>query len=101
MKKNLDYFKFDTNFNNDRKTKRMLRKFGAEGVFVIVTLFQMIYKDKGYCINFDDDLCFDISADSLNSVDEDQVRKIIEYAVELGFFSRHQFDKFKVLTSKR
>ena len=93
----LDYHPLDVNFLKDRKVRRVLRSNGAEGIAVIVSLFSQIYGDKGYFLDYDDDLSFDISDDL--GIDENVVSDVILKLVDVEFFNEKIFKKYKVLTS--
>lgn len=77
IKDGLSYFPFDVNFFSDKKIKRLRAKFGTDGICVYLYLLCLIYGDKGYYVEYDEDLILDIS-DELN-ISEDCTRQIMKY----------------------
>ena len=76
-KENLDYFPFDVDFFSDKKIKRLRAKYGNNGVVVYIYVLCLIYADKGYYTEYDEDLILDIS-DELN-ISEGSTRQIMKY----------------------
>ena len=97
-KTGLDYFSLDIDFFENKKILRLKRKCGWESVSILLYLWTMIYKDKGYYIDFDDDLCLSVS-EKFN-VTEENVTQIIRHSVEVNLFNKEQFFANKILTSK-
>ena len=65
QKTGLDYFPFDVDFFSDKKIRRLRAKYGNDGVTAYIYILCLIYRDKGYYAEYDDDLILDIS-DELN-----------------------------------
>jgi hypothetical protein len=97
-KMGLEYFSADVNIFQDRKIKRLLRKFEGSGFTVYFYLLTCIYSDKGYFYKWDSDSAFDVS-DDLN-LEEKEVQSIVKYCLELGLFNEDKFHSFSILTSK-
>jgi len=98
-KTGLDYFPQDTDIFSDRKIKRLIATFGADGFMVNERIKTMIYQDKGYYIHNDEHLAFDV-ADSLgDGITEAKVKKIIDASVGLGLFNKPMFETENILTS--
>ncbi len=77
IKIGLDYFPFDTGFFSDKKIRRLRAKYGNDGIVVYIYLLCLIYGDKGYYVEYDEDLVLDIS-DELN-ISESSTRQILKY----------------------
>ncbi len=77
IKTGLDYFPFDVDFFSDKKIKRLRAKYGNDGIVVYIYVLCMIYGDKGYYTEYDEDLILDIS-DELN-ISENSTRQIMKY----------------------
>lgn len=97
-KDGLDYFPVDVNILNDIKTKKLIRSYGTETVAILIYLLSAIYRDNGYYLQYDDDLNF-IIADEFN-FEESFVEDVISKMVEVDFFNKEMFEKYKILTSE-
>lgn len=97
IKEGLDYFPLDSDFYNDRKIRKLLKKFQADGIMVYSYLLCEVYRDKGYFIKWDDDLAFDI-ADRLH-IGEELVHAVINYCIEVSLFDKTRHERFNILTS--
>ena len=76
----LDYFPLDVNFFSDKKIRRLKAKYGTDGIAVYIYLLCAMYRDKGYYIEYDNDLILDISDDL--SISENSTRQILKYLVD-------------------
>ena len=79
IKEGLDYFPFDVDFFSDKKIKRLRAKYGNDGIVVYLYLLCLIYRDKGYYVEYDEDLILDIS-DELR-LTESSTRQILKYLI--------------------
>ena len=95
IKQGLEYFSVDTEW--DRKMKLFQAKFKAEGVGVIVILWQWIYKE-GYFIIWDDETKLMFASE--NHIEEEKLDEMIKFSIEKGIFDKTIYDKYKVLTSR-
>ena len=98
-KKGIDYFSVDVSIMSDRKTRRVMRSCGIESIAVIIQLLCLSYSEKGYYLEFDNNLIFDV-ADVLNT-DEKYINEVILACVQAGFFDKNMFETHNILTSKR
>lgn len=96
-KQGIDYFPFDVNFFSDVKIRKIARACGSQSTSILICLLCNIYKDKGYYILWDEDLPF-VIADSVG-VSEGAVKEVILKAIQVGFFNKDIYEKYKVLTS--
>ena len=98
IKEGLEYCSLDTNIFSDRKIRRLLKTFGSKGYTIYSCLLCEIFKDKGYYMQYDDGLAFDIS-DNIPGVTEQLVKDVIEFCFECGLLSKPIFQMNGVLTS--
>lgn len=98
MKDGISYFSFDVDFLNDIKVRKIKRKYGNDGVIVLISLLANVYRDRGYYMPWDEDTAF-VVADEVN-VDEDVVASVVDKALEVGMFDQEMYDKHKILTSR-
>lgn len=105
-KEGLEYFSFHVGLLEDRKFRRAKLKYGYLAPIVYVTLLCILYKDKGYYIDYSDDKRDDVLWDILNTLQgkyqpsAETVAEIIEELVACGLFSGDQFNS-KIITSTR
>lgn len=98
-KKGLNYFPMDTNFLCQRGVRRLMKTRGDRVLCVLLTLYLAIYADEGYYIRTDKVRMEDIAA-NLFDFSVDEVREIIEAAVDCGIFDEELYHTQGVLTSK-
>lgn len=98
IQEGLGYFPLDTNFYQNRKIRRLMRAQGEKSLGVWVVLMAMIYADKGYYLNFDKDVCFDIA--DVFGVTEGAIEEFVKAAINARLFNSYMFDHYQVLTSK-
>ena len=84
-KTGLDYFPFDVNFFSDKKIKRLRAKYGNDGIVVYIYVLCLIYGDKGYYTEYDEDFILDVS-DELN-ISESSTRQIMKYLLSRSLLS--------------
>ena len=94
--KGLDYTYFTLDFFQDRKIRRMQRKYGPESPLVYLALLSVIYRE-GYYIPYDEDLALDIA--DYTRLDEEYVSKVIDGLLDVGLLSREMCDQHHILTS--
>ena len=95
----LDYFPFDVDFFSDKKIKRLRAKYGNNGVVVYIYVLCLIYADKGYYTEYDEDLILDIS-DELN-ISEGSTRQIMKYLLSRSLLVKSKLsESVTVITAK-
>ena len=97
-KTGLEYFPLDVNFLYDIKVKKIIKPLGPEAIGVLVYLLAEIYKDNGYYISWNDDICFLMS--DLTGIDEELIKDVVSKALEVDFFNKDKYKKYNILTSK-
>lgn len=96
-KQGLEYFSFDTDFFSDIKIRRISRACGPASTSILICLLCNIYKDKGYYIEWNENLSF-VVADIVGTT-EGAVEEVVKKAIQVGFFNKELFDKYQILTS--
>lgn len=105
-KAGLDYFPFDVDLLADRKLRRPKMKYGPTATTIYIALLSILYKDKGYYIDYSDKNKDDVLWEILEYMQgkyqptSDTVAEIIEDLVACELFSGDQF-KSKTITSIR
>lgn len=95
LKQGLDYFPLDTIWSD--KVNFVRAEFGIAGIGILVSLWQKIYRDKGYYTPWNDDVALlfasDIGAGFL------VVSEVVECCLRRDIFSRAKYAECGVLTS--
>lgn len=97
LKKGLEYFPLDSNFFSNRKTQRLIHRFGCNGVCIYLSILCDIYGENGYYIPFGENLCFDTSF-TLKQ-DEQLVREVLDFCVAIHLFDENLLKQKQVLSS--
>lgn len=106
FKQGIDYFPFDVELLSDRKLRRPKNKHGYLASVVYITLLCLIYKDKGYYLDYSEAEREDVQLDILEHLQgkfqptTETVREIIEDLVACGLFSHDLFSK-NIISSHR
>ena len=98
-KENLDYYPKDTAQISNRKIRRLLSEFGAEGYLIYEYILMLIYGGKGYYILVDKNLAFDISDYLGSQISEELVNRVIKALIEYELFDREKFEVYAALTN--
>ncbi len=94
-KQGIDYFPADTVFDDDMQL--FVANVGAEGLGIIITIWQMIYSGHGYFIENDDKLPLKVKLRCFSS--PEIVVSVVKNAIDSGIFSSVMAQK-GVLTSR-
>lgn len=95
-KKGLDYFPLDCHI--DTKLRIVIALFGLPGFAIVVMLWQRIYGEEGYYIEWNEDYGRLFALE--NNADYDIVSKVVDECIERGIFNQEKFQKHSILTSK-
>lgn len=98
LKQGIEYFSLDVDFFSDVKTRRLLRACGPASISILISLLCCIYRDRGYYVVWDKDLPF-LVADMIGTT-EGAVEEVIRKALQVGFFRKDLYEKYKILTSE-
>lgn len=96
-KRGLDYFPINTDFVRDRRMRRVMKREGEGALVVVLNAIASIYEGEGYYVRADDAF-YEDQADCLFRRDADDVRRILDFAAECGFFDRQLLHERGVLT---
>lgn len=101
IKKGLDYFPLDIGFFKDIKFRKIKSYCGAYTSEILLNILSNIYADCGYYIKWDDDLSFLIGDEVCSKEDNpvDLVDKVVDKALQVGFFNVDIYNTYKILTS--
>ena len=100
LKKNLEYFSFDSDFFSDGKIKKLRNHYGATGVIIYIYLVTYCYKENGYYLIIDEDLKEDIS--EYFRISTEMFKEIFEYIIEINLFQVNKITKdITVISSER
>lgn len=106
FKQGIDYFPFDVELLSDRKLRKPKNKYGYLASIIYIILLCLIYKDKGYYLDYSEDVREDVELDVLECLQgkfqptTETVGEVIEDLVACGLFSRDLFSK-NILSSHR
>ena len=105
QKEGLDYWPRDVDLSEDPKLSKPIQKYGYLAIGVYETVLDLIYKDKGYYIDYSDpdDVAFSVRKrlDGKYQPDINLVKNIIELLIATDLFSRRLCQNEKILTSRR
>ncbi len=95
-KQGIDYFPLDCTFDNE--VEMYLLEKNADGLAVLITLWQLIYNNEGYYINNDKDLKLLIK--KRINVDINEVNECINLCLCRNIFNKSLHKKYNILTSR-
>lgn len=97
-KRGLDYFPMSTDLINDRIIRRIMKREGDGALTILIGTLSYIYAGEGYYVRTDDLFYEDLSACLFEQSAQD-VRRILNLAVEYGIFNATLFSNYGILTS--
>ena len=95
-KQGIDYFPMDTEFDDDLQL--LIAEIGAEGLGILLTIWQAIYKGRGYYILVDEKFPLKIKQKCFSKVES--ILNVVENSVNLGTFNKPMYQNFNILTSR-
>ena len=95
IKTKIDYFPIDC--CDDSRMKLVELKHGLVAYAVYVKLLQKIYGNKGYYMNWDEDIMLLFSGEY--NIPVDSIDPIIKDMLDRGIFHKELFEKYGILTS--
>lgn len=95
-KQGIDYFPVDVDF--DDKIEMYLLEKESLGLAVLVTLWQLIYKNEGYYIQNGNDLLLMVK--KRISGDINSIKDCINLCLDRNIFDKNLYEKHKILTSR-
>lgn len=94
-KKGLDYFALDCRL--DTKMRIVIALFGLPGFAIVVILWQRIYGEEGYYIEWGEDYGRLFALE--NNTDYDLVSEVIDECLKRGIFNQEMYERHSILTS--
>lgn len=98
LSRGIEYYPLDVDFLNDLKIKKIMKSCGPNSIAIIILLLGNIYKDEGYFMKWDEDVCF-LVADAVGAK-EVYVKEVLKKCLQVDLFSSELFEKYKIITSK-
>lgn len=95
-KRGLDYFPLDVEL--DTKLKLIKAEFGILGFGIIIRLFQYIYAENGYYMEWSQDVALMFASNE--QVGVNVVSEVVNACLKRGIFDQEKFNQFGILTSK-
>ncbi len=104
-KQGIDYFPLDVDIFKDRKFHKIKGRYGHTGVCVYLAILSLVYKDRGYYLDYSDEEAviydiIDLLQGGRYTPKYDTIRSAVADLVACGLFSGDHF-KSKILTSER
>ena len=96
IKKGLVFFYNDVDFYQDIRIRKLIRRKGGQAATVYHILLCEIYR-QGYYLPWDDDIPFLVL--EVSGFEEDYIKDVIDFCIEVGLFDKQLFEREKVLTS--
>ena len=98
LSRGIEYYPLDVDFMNDIKIRKIMKSCGPNSIAIIILLLGNIYKDEGYFMKWDEDVCF-LVADAVGAK-EVYIKEVLKKCLQVDLFSNELFEKFKIITSK-
>lgn len=100
LKRNLEYFSFDSSFFADEKIKKVRNRFKCPGIAVYIYLISQCYFQNGYYLIVDEDTEDDVC--NYLCIDIDTYQNIYKYLIKINLLEELEItSSFKVISSKR
>ncbi|MBQ8497814.1 MAG: DUF4373 domain-containing protein [Clostridia bacterium] len=104
-KQGIDYFPLDVDIFKDRKFHKIKGRYGHTGVCVYLAVLSLVYKDRGYYLDYSDEEAviydiIDLLQGGRYTPKYDTILGAVADLVACGLFSGDHF-KSKILTSER
>lgn len=85
QKTGFTYYQVDTNRYQDRRIRKLLRKFrGGVGIAVYDCILCEVFRDKGHSLVWDEDTAFDVS--EILGVTEKTIKEVVKACADIGLF---------------
>ena len=95
-KQGIDYFPIDTEFDDDLQL--LIAEIGADGLGILLTIWQAIYKANGYYIKCDDKFPLKIKQKCFSCVEN--IVNVVEKSIDFEIFDKDMYDNYHILTSR-
>ena len=85
QKTGFTYYQVDTNRYQDRRIRKLLRKFrGGVGIAVYDCILCEVFRDKGHSLEWDEHTAFDVS--EILGVTEKTIKEVVKACADIGLF---------------
>lgn len=98
FKDGIEYFPLDVDFFDDDKVRLLRQKHKAKGMYMLVFLLCRMYKNDGYYMKWNGSQA-ELMADDMRCADTVSLTRLVEDALECGFFDKRIARTHEVLTS--
>lgn len=98
IKDGVDYFPLDVDFFEDDKVRYLRQKHKAKGMYMLMFMLCEIYKKEGYYLKWSSEKA-ELMADGMRCADTASLARLVEDALECGFFDKRIARMHEVLTS--
>lgn len=95
IKKGLDYFPLDCEL--DDKFAELEAELGEVGCWRLIRMLQRIYRWEGYYTDWTDKQVKIFAG--RNAITKDYINQLTKICLDIGFFDKEKFNKYKILTS--
>lgn len=96
-KTGFNYYNVDTDRYQDIKIKRLKKKHGGLGISIYDYILCEIYRVRGYFLEWDENICFDIAEYFQES--EELISDVLLFCLKIGLFSSSMFQRNSIVTS--
>ena len=94
-KQGIDFFPIDVEW--DEKVEMFLIENEADGLGVLITIWQLIYKNEGYYVGNGNDLFLMLKKRTSKGIDV--CENLVNSCINRKIFNKEIYDKYKILTS--
>ena len=98
FKSGLDYFDLDCYM--DDKIKLIQAEFGLVGFAVVVKLYQVIYRERGYYCEWSNNKAVLFACEECSNCGVNTLNEIVGACIRQGIFSDELYKKYGILTSR-
>lgn len=95
-KTGLDYFPLDVEL--DTKLKLIKAEFGILGFGIVIRLYQYIYGENGYYMEWSQDVALMFADNERLGVNV--VSEVVAACLKRGIFNQHKYEEYGILTSR-
>lgn len=95
-KQGLSWFPLVVNFFSDKRIRRLISRFGAQGALLYIYILCAAY-ENGYYLSYTPDFLDDAALDL--GCDSQSIKQMLDYLLDKGLLSREKFESDQVLSS--
>ena len=83
----------------DPKIGLLKKEFGAKGMYILDCVLCKVYKENGYYLDWNDDICLLMSDGVDGECKPNLIAEVVKGCIRRSIFDKRVFDSFNVLTS--